>query len=79
MLRKILKYLKENSWKTICVTQDTYEYGRVKGALSDAGIRSKTKSSTPMAGQESSEFGTTYDVLVKQKDFHKANQMLNKP
>ncbi|GGC76998.1 hypothetical protein GCM10007216_04360 [Thalassobacillus devorans] len=25
MLSKLLKYLKENSWKTIYVTQDTYD------------------------------------------------------
>lgn len=78
MLSKLLKYLKENSWKTIYVTQDTYEYGRVKGSLNDARILSKTKSSTPMAGPDSSEFGTTYDILVKQKDYHKATQILNK-
>ncbi|UOQ44932.1 DUF2007 domain-containing protein [Halobacillus salinarum] len=78
MLRKLVRYLKENRWKTIIVTQDPYEYGSVKGALSDAGIRSKTKSSTPMAGQGSHEFGTTYDILVRQKDFHKATQALTK-
>ncbi|SEA91981.1 Acetyltransferase (GNAT) family protein [Thalassobacillus cyri] len=38
----------------------------------------KIATSTPMAGPDSNEFGTTYDILVKQKDFHKATQILNK-
>ncbi|MCA0969318.1 hypothetical protein LCM20_01785 [Halobacillus litoralis] len=52
--------------------QSNRSFSSQEGILDDRGIRSKTKSSTPMAGGESAELSTIYDVLVKLKDFHKA-------
>lgn len=77
MFQKIRKYLQENRWKTVYFTQDTEEYAKVKGQLNDAGIPSNTKSSTP-DGAETSEFYTSYDLRVKQKDIHKAQQAIHK-
>ncbi|WP_349408783.1 putative signal transducing protein [Pseudalkalibacillus sp. SCS-8] len=77
MLRKLISYLKENSWKTVYFTQKTDEYGRVKGLLNDAGIKSKTKSSTPMESGELGGVATSYDIMVRQKDLQKANEAIH--
>ena len=78
MIKKLFHYLKENSWKTVHFTNKTDEYGRIKGILNDNGIKTKTQSSTPYDSSQLEGFGTSYDILVKAKDFHKAQQVLSK-
>ncbi|MFB4168952.1 hypothetical protein [Virgibacillus sp. JSM 102003] len=79
MLRRIVYFFKENSWETVCFTQNLEEYGRVKGNLNDAGIITKTKTATPMNGNlGSANFSSTYDIKVKQKYLHKAQEAIHK-
>lgn len=78
LIEQLLKFLKENSWKTVHYTHKTEEYGRMKGLLNDNGIITKTKSNTLNDSTQQDGFGTSYDLLVKLNDYHKAQKIISK-
>lgn len=84
MLEKILGMF--FGWETIYITRNLQKYATIRGRLLDNGIRTKTK--TGGSGAEGrgrdhsgmplqSHSSTTYEILVRRKDLHKATELIH--
>ncbi|MTI82002.1 MAG: hypothetical protein FH758_14225 [Firmicutes bacterium] len=80
MFNSILNYLL--GWESVYTTQKVEDYARIKGKLNNNGIKTRTKMDTPgRAHNRGMHFGssiTTYDILVKKVDIHKANEAIHR-
>lgn len=81
MLKKFLRFLKENYWESIFFTGKLDEYSLAKYRLTSNGIKVKTKI---ISNRERGGIGTIggsgneyYEIYVKTKDIERANQAIH--
>lgn len=77
MLKKLTKNLLKTKWEIIYSTQNIEKYAKVKGKLLNNRIKTKTEMFSSGGGQGGGYgFATTYHILVKSEDIHKASEMI---
>ena len=78
MIKKLLKNLLRTKWEIIYSTQNIEKYAEVKGKLSNNKITIKTEMYNSGGGHGGGYgFATTYHILVKPEDIHKANEVIH--
>lgn len=70
-------WFSKNKWESVYTTTDVEQYARLKGRLSDNGIRTKTKFLNSGGGYGGGYgHSSIYDILVKAADLHRARQLI---
>ncbi|MDK2933940.1 MAG: hypothetical protein PWP27_1750 [Clostridiales bacterium] len=82
--RFFLKLFTREKWEAVYITQDVEQYARIRGKLMDNNITVRTKFFNHNAGYVEARgyYGrtqdmTTYEILVKEADINKANQIVH--
>ncbi|HBX24512.1 MAG TPA: hypothetical protein DEF34_12915 [Desulfotomaculum sp.] len=77
-LKKLIRDLLQTKWEIIYSTQNIEKYAKVKGRLLNNNLRMKTEMFSSGGGHGGGYgFATTYHILVRLEDVHKASEILN--
>ncbi|MGO0058869.1 hypothetical protein ACTID9_02345 [Brevibacillus fluminis] len=72
------KLFARTKWVVVFSTQHVETYMKCKGRLSEANVAAKTEAVCTGGGEGSGDaFGTTYHILVKAEDVHRANRIIH--
>ncbi|WP_425429508.1 hypothetical protein [Desulfoscipio geothermicus] len=78
MLKNLIKNLLQAKWEIVFSTQNIEKYAKVKGKLLNNKIKIKTEMCSSGGGQGGGYgFATTYHILVRSEDIHKANEAIH--
>ncbi|RNB91399.1 hypothetical protein EDM56_04980 [Brevibacillus fluminis] len=72
------KLFARTKWVVVYSTQQVEDHMKCKGRLSEANVEAKTEAVCLGGGEGSGDaFGTTYHILVKAEDVHRANHIIH--